>query len=87
MPPFNPRKEALAFCIWRHCTEYEWNLTTKEIATALELPHNLVTSTVIRRGWYSRLRSLQTQHSRAPELSFHFPHSQENYYVPTLRED
>jgi hypothetical protein len=50
------KRDALAFRIWQFAESKNWDCTANEIADALHIHPNAVTSTCRHRGWSNRLR-------------------------------
>lgn len=55
-----PRQQALAFRIWQYCQPLGWNVTTIELANALEQSRYTIHSILRAKGWSNRVRSLAT---------------------------
>jgi len=86
----NPKQEALDFKIWQLCNEYEWNLTSKEIAQHLDITLQAVKFSLTRKNWTSRIRTLsngQMPGNRSPITSFHEIKEELGYHVPKMHND
>lgn len=55
----NPRTEALAYRIWAFAKAREWNVTTSDLADALDVDRHRVSRVVGVKGWMPRLRSTE----------------------------
>ena len=53
---FNPRTEALALRIYNHCTPLGWDCTSADVAEALDVSWQRVSSVCRIKGWTERLR-------------------------------
>lgn len=53
----NPKTEALAFRIWAYSDPRDWNVTTIDVAEALEVDRNRVSRVVALKRWAGRFRS------------------------------
>ena len=55
------KREALRFRIWQFCQPREWDVTSKEIAEALEISWPRVVLALRNAGWTRRVRVLVTR--------------------------
>lgn len=54
------RDEALAFRIWAYCEPLGWDVTSTDIAREMGAPRSKVAAVLARKGWTSRIRSMQS---------------------------
>lgn len=82
----NPKTEAVAFRIWRVCSECDWDMTPGEIATAIGESPQVVGAVLQAKGWDRRVRAGSSQIIRASRVHSMSLDTIARDYAPIIRK-